>query len=98
MSSKPLKELTEASATALARAIREREVSSLEVIDAHLDRIDAVNPKLNAVVQFDADDARQQARKADAALGSGDAVGRSTACHSRSKIGSRPRASSAPQA
>ena len=75
MSSKPLKELTEASAKALARAVREREVSSLEVIDAHLERIEAVNPKLNAVVQLDVAGARQQARKADAALGGGDALG-----------------------
>ncbi len=75
MSSKPFNELTEASATALARAIRDRDVSSLEVIDAHLDRIDAVNPKLNAVVQLDGDGARQQARNADAALDGGDALG-----------------------
>ncbi len=67
--------LNEASATALSRAIREREVSSLEVIGAHLERIDALNPKLNAVVQLDADGARDQARKADAALEGGDALG-----------------------
>ena len=38
--------------------IRHREVSSLEVIDAHLRRIDEVNPRINAVVQMDAERAR----------------------------------------
>ena len=55
------------SATWLARAIRARDVSSLEVIDACLARIEAVNPRINAVVRL-ADDARDRAREADAAL------------------------------
>ena len=45
-----MKELIYASATALARAIRDREVSSTEVVEAHLQRIETVNPKLNAIV------------------------------------------------
>ena len=48
------------SATRLARMICQREVSSLEVVDACLTRIDHVNPKLNAVVQI-APDARDRA-------------------------------------
>ena len=40
-----------ASATSLARAIRTRDVSSEEVVEAHLRRIAEVNPSLNAVVQ-----------------------------------------------
>ncbi len=55
------------SATWLARAIRARDVSSLEVVDACLARIDAVNPRINAVVRL-AGDARDRARDADAAL------------------------------
>ena len=66
--------LCAASATSLARMIRERDVSSLEVVDAYLARIDDVNPKLNAVVQI-APDARDRARDADAALARGDEVG-----------------------
>ena len=54
--------------------IRAREVSSLEVVDAHLLRIAEVNPRLNAVVQI-ADDARERARAADDALARGDDVG-----------------------
>lgn len=60
-----------ASATALARAIRAKEISSKEVVDAYLQRIEDVNPKLNAVVQLTADAARAQAREADAALARG---------------------------
>ena len=59
------------SATALARAIREKELSSEEVVRAHLDRIEEVNPKLNAVVQLAADRALAEAQSADDALARG---------------------------
>jgi amidase len=68
-------EITGTSATALARAIRAKDVSSLEVVEAYLRRIERVNPALNAVVQLTADDARRQARAADAALARGDVAG-----------------------
>jgi amidase len=56
------------SATAIAQAIREKTISSQEVVSAHLRRIEAVNPKLNAVVQLMADQALVEAREADDAL------------------------------
>ena len=62
------------SATWLATAIRERQVSSLEAVDACLARIEAVNPHINAVVRLAAD-ARDRARAADATLARGDATG-----------------------
>ena len=62
------------SATELARRIREREVTSAEVVEAHLRRIARVNPALNAVVTL-ADDAHERARKADAALHAGELWG-----------------------
>ena len=68
-------QLMYASATTLAKAIRTKEVSSKEVVDAYLQRIEAINPKLNAVVQLTADTARAQARQADAALARGDTTG-----------------------
>jgi Asp-tRNA(Asn)/Glu-tRNA(Gln) amidotransferase A subunit family amidase len=37
-------------ATALAALIRTKQLSLREVVQAHLDRIQAVNPKINAVV------------------------------------------------
>ncbi len=63
-----MEELIYASATTLAHAIRDKQVSSQEVIEAYLKRIEAVNPQLNAVVQLTADKALAQARQADAAL------------------------------
>ncbi len=63
------------SATALAKAIRTKKVSSLEVVEACLKRIGAVNPKLNAVVQLTAEKAREEARAADAALARGQSQG-----------------------
>ena len=42
----------------LAQMISRREVTSAEVVDAHLARIDAVNPALNAVTEVLADEAR----------------------------------------
>jgi amidase len=70
-----MKDLTFASATSLAAAIRKREVSSREVIDAHLVQIERVNPRLNAVVRVLAESARAQASAADQAISRGDSVG-----------------------
>ena len=63
------------SATALANAIRAKQVSSEEAVNACLKRIRSVNPKLNAVVQEVGDTAREQAREADAAVARGDLKG-----------------------
>jgi amidase len=49
----------------LARAIRTRQVSSLEVVRAHLEHIHTVNPRLNAVVFATGESALKQARAAD---------------------------------
>lgn len=68
-------EIIYASATQLARAIREKEVSSEEVVGAYLARIEEVNPKLNAVVHVTADAARERAREADAATARGESWG-----------------------
>ena len=59
----------------LAQAIREKKVSSEEVVRAHLARIEAVNPALNAVVHLVADQAIAAAQAADAALARGDLHG-----------------------
>src|SRR5947209_17246431 len=49
----------------LARKIREKELSSLEVVRAHLQHIHTVNPRLNAVVFATAESAVKEARAAD---------------------------------
>jgi amidase len=68
-------EVTGLSATELARAIRDKRVSSLEVVEAHLKRIEEVNGRLNAVVQLLADSARKAAGNADAAIARGEIIG-----------------------
>jgi amidase len=66
--------LTRRSATELARLIRDREVSAVEVMDAHLAAIERLNLELNAIVAV-ADDAREQAAAHDRAMASGDRIG-----------------------
>nr|MBA2441438.1 amidase [Rubrobacter sp.] len=62
-------------ATELARRIRERELSAVEVMEAHLDRIERLNPSLNAIVTLVPERAMEGARAADEALASGADVG-----------------------
>jgi amidase len=65
-------ELWRMSATELAEAIRSRQVSSHEVIQAHLQRIEAVDPSVNAVTVVLAEQAVQAAKAADRAVADGD--------------------------
>jgi amidase len=55
----------------MASLARSGAVSSLELVDAHLDRIEQVNPHLNAFTMVLADQARASARRADQGLKSG---------------------------
>jgi len=70
-----MSEIWRLTATELAQRIARRELSSAEVVDAHLARIDAINPALNAVVRVLADEARAAAALADQQLAAGDKVG-----------------------
>ena len=58
----------------MARLIRDREVSPVEVVEAHLERIAELNPALNAIVTL-APDVLERAREAEAAAISGDQLG-----------------------
>ncbi|MEH2481871.1 aspartyl-tRNA(Asn)/glutamyl-tRNA(Gln) amidotransferase subunit A [Nitrobacteraceae bacterium AZCC 2146] len=62
-------------ATALAALIRTRQLSSREVVQAHLDRTAAVNPKINAVVTLMGDAALKAADAADKAVAAGAPLG-----------------------
>jgi amidase len=62
-------------ATALTAALRAGTVSSVELLDAALDRVGRYGPALNAVVTLDADRARDRARAADAASARGESWG-----------------------
>ena len=53
-------------ATELAAGIRAREFSAREVMESHLARIEAVNPRVNAIVTLDAEGALRAAAEADA--------------------------------
>lgn len=61
-------------ATQLASMIRSREISPVEVMQAHIDRINATNPDVNAIVTL-AGDAMKQAIAAEAAVMRGDDLG-----------------------
>jgi len=68
-------ELWRKSAVELAAMIRNHEVSSREVVQAHLDRIEAVNPHLNAIVRLLPDQALAAADGADRAVADGTRLG-----------------------
>jgi len=67
-------ELWRMSATELAGTIRTKHASSEEVIEAHLRRIEEVNPSINAIVILLAEEALEAARAADHALAGGQDV------------------------
>lgn len=67
-------ELTSLSASELAQLIRTKAVSPVEVIEQHLQRIQELNPKLNAVVTI-APDALELARQAENAVKRGESAG-----------------------
>ena len=71
------------SATELAALVRTKKVSPVEILSAVLDRIDTVNPRLNAYVLVVADQARKAARAAERAVARrARASARCTACPS----------------
>ena len=51
--------------------IRKKKVKPSEVVEAHLDRIEHVNPTLNAVVYLRSKSAMAEARKADESIAKG---------------------------
>ena len=68
-------ELNRKSAVEQARLIREKQVTPLEILDAHLEAIARINPQLNAIVTLAADEARTQAEAAGEAVMRGEKLG-----------------------
>jgi amidase len=66
-----MSELWRLSATEIAAKVREKAVTATEVTRAHLDRIDAVNPALNAIIQHMPDQALAAAAAVDATIAAG---------------------------
>jgi len=64
-----------ASIAEITASVRSKKLSPVEIVDAHLKRIEAMRPKLNAFVHIDADGARAQARGAEDAVLRGAALG-----------------------
>jgi Asp-tRNA(Asn)/Glu-tRNA(Gln) amidotransferase A subunit family amidase len=62
-------------ATEIARAIRTRQLSPVELVDALLSRIHQLNPTINAYCTLTEETARQAARAAEAAVLRGDDLG-----------------------
>lgn len=71
----PMTDFLFGSAAVQAAAIRKREISSRELVEAHLAHIEKTNPPLNAVVRVLADQARAAADRADHVLAKGEATG-----------------------
>ena len=63
------------SAKTLAGMVRDGEVSAVELVEGCMSRIEEVNPKLNAVVQFCTDRAMEEAKAADESRAKGDSLG-----------------------
>src|SRR4051812_34230990 len=64
-----------ASATELAAALSEREISSRELLESYLGRIERLNPAINAIVTLDAERALADAEAADRAIACGQSRG-----------------------
>ena len=70
-----MNELCTKSATELAEMIRTREVSATQVLEAHLSRIEEVNPSVNAVTVTLAPEARAAAAQVDRLMATAGSVG-----------------------
>jgi len=62
-------------AAAMAQQVRERSVTSIELVESHLHQIERLNPRLNAFVEVDTQGALRAARGADQALSDGQSPG-----------------------
>ncbi|MFT6642761.1 MAG: amidase, partial [Patiriisocius sp.] len=65
-------ELAFSDATTLAGKIKRKEISSVEMLNHYVERVERYNPDINAVILFQLDKARTRAEAADAALASGE--------------------------
>ena len=70
-----MQDLWRLSAIQLAALVRSKKVSAKEAVAAALARLDAVNPKINAVVDHRSDDVLKEASRVDAAIARGEDAG-----------------------
>ncbi len=62
-------------ASTLAEMIRNKEITSLEVVQAHLDRVATINPRINGIVTVMGEQALKDAAAADKAVAAGKKLG-----------------------
>jgi Asp-tRNA(Asn)/Glu-tRNA(Gln) amidotransferase A subunit family amidase len=67
--------MTKQSAASMARAVREREISPVELVRDHIERAESVNPTINAIVLPRFEQALEEARAAERALTDGAELG-----------------------
>src|SRR5262250_3460603 len=70
-----MSELWRLSANEIVRLVRARKISAREVADAALERLDSVNPQINAIVDCRPDQVREQAEQVDNMLARGNDAG-----------------------
>ena len=69
------KEIVNFTATKMRQLISDKQISSVELMEAHLNQINDVNPHVNAIVTLDVDLAMNQAKKSDKLLSENHQVG-----------------------
>ena len=69
-----MSQITDLSFSELKKALGDRTLSSVEITTAFLDRIESLNPTLNAFITVTRDEAMQAAKEADAAISNGTAT------------------------
>ncbi|MDQ2091043.1 amidase family protein [Marimonas arenosa] len=70
-----MRHIWQMTASEIAAAVRSKKLSATEVAEAHLERLDEVNPKINAVVQECREEALHAAKEVDDAISRGEAPG-----------------------
>ncbi len=69
-----MSQITDLSFSELKKALNDRTLSSVEITSAFLDRIESLNPTLNAFITITRDEAMKSAKEADAAISKGSAT------------------------
>ena len=70
-----MEELVRLSALALAKAVKDKKISSSELLEYFIERYERFNPEINAIVATNFDQARKRAADADEALARGEIFG-----------------------
>src|SRR5262245_31710624 len=71
----PAEELAFCTASTLVEALRRREISSRDLLEVYLERVERLDAPINSVVTLDVDGARAAAAAADEAFARGDGLG-----------------------